>query len=80
MFYYARRFVKFCLVLFYSCVFSPFNIAITSLEEERANLSAFRTFVRLALVLFSLFFFSSCLGWAAACDFGTPFFLTLYVH
>ena len=30
--------------------FSPFSIAITSLEEERANLSAFRTFVRFVLV------------------------------
>ena len=40
-------FVSFC-----SCVwnFSPFSIAITSLEEERANLSAFRTFVRFVLV------------------------------
>ena len=30
--------------------FSPFSIAITSLGEERANLSAFRTFVRFVLV------------------------------
>ena len=30
--------------------FSPFSIAITSLGEERANLSAFSTFVRLVLV------------------------------
>ena len=30
--------------------FSPLSIAITSLEEERANLSAFRTFVRFVLV------------------------------
>ena len=30
--------------------FSPFSIAITSLGEERANLSAFRTFVRVVLV------------------------------
>ena len=30
--------------------FSPFSIAITSLWEERANLSAFRTFVRFVLV------------------------------
>ena len=30
--------------------FSPFNIAITSLGEERANVSAFRTFVRFVLV------------------------------
>ena len=30
--------------------FSPFSIAITSLEEERANRSAFRTFVWFVLV------------------------------
>ena len=30
--------------------FSPFSISITSLGEERANLSAFRTFVRFVLV------------------------------
>ena len=30
--------------------FSPFSIAITSLGKERANLSAFRTFVRYVLV------------------------------
>ena len=30
--------------------FSPFSIAITSLGEERAKLSAFRTFVRFVLV------------------------------
>ena len=30
--------------------FSPFNIAITSLGGERANLSAFCTFVRFVLV------------------------------
>ena len=30
--------------------FSPFSIAITSLGEERVNLSAFRTFVRFVLV------------------------------
>ena len=37
-------------VSFCSCGFSPFSIAITSLREERANLSAFRTFVRFVLV------------------------------
>ena len=37
-------------VSFCSCVFSPFSIAITSLGEVRANLSAFRTFVRFVLV------------------------------
>ena len=30
--------------------FYPFSIAINSLGEERANLSAFRTFVRFVLV------------------------------
>ena len=30
--------------------FSPFSIAITWLREERANLSALRTFVRFVLV------------------------------
>ena len=40
------------LVLFCSCVFSPLRITITSLGEERANLSAFCTFVRFALVWF----------------------------
>ena len=42
-------------MLFCSCVFSPFSIAITSLGEERANLNAFRMFVRFALVWFCLF-------------------------
>ena len=37
--------IGFVLVLFI-----PFSIAITSLGEERANLSAFRTFVRFVLV------------------------------
>ena len=43
------------LVLFCSCVFHPFSIAIASLGEERANHSKFRTFVRFALVWFCLF-------------------------
>ena len=48
MVYSTRRFVL-CLTLchFVLVFFSPFSIAITSLGEERANLSAFRTFVRL---------------------------------
>ena len=41
--------------LFYSCVLSPFSIAITSLGEEKANVNAFRTFIRFALVSFCLF-------------------------
>ena len=35
--------------------FSPFSIAITSLGEERVDLSAFRTFVRFELVWFFRF-------------------------
>ena len=51
MVYSTRRFVL-CLTLchFVLVFFSPFSIAITSLGEERANLSAFRTFVRFVLV------------------------------
>ena len=39
-----------CVILFFCFFFSPFSIAITSLGEERANLGAFRTFVRFVLV------------------------------
>ena len=42
-------------VLFCSCVFGPFSIATTSVGEERANLSAFRTFVRFVFVWFCRF-------------------------
>ena len=41
-------------VIFFLVFFSPFSIAITSLGEERANLSAFRTFVRFVGFLFLL--------------------------
>ena len=56
MVYSTRRFVL-CLTLCYFVLvfFSPFSIAITSLGEERANLSAFRTFVPFALVWFCLY-------------------------
>ena len=48
-----------CLSLCYFVLlfYSPFSIAITLLGEERANLSAFRMFVRFALVWFCLFSF-----------------------
>ena len=51
MVYSTRRFVV-CLSVchFVLVFFGPFRIAITSLEEERANLGAFRTFVRFVLV------------------------------
>ena len=47
MVYSTGRFVV-CLSVchFVLVIFSPFRIAITSLGEERANLSAFRTSVR----------------------------------
>ena len=56
MVYSTRRFVL-CLSLCYFVIvfFSPLSIAITSLGEERANLSAFCTFDRFALVWFYLF-------------------------
>ena len=52
MVYSARRFVV-CLTLchFVLVFFSPFSFAITSLGEERANLSAFHTFDRFVLFL-----------------------------
>ena len=40
--------------------FSPSNIAITSLGEKRATLSAFRSFVRFVLVWFCLSPFPLC--------------------
>ena len=50
--YSTRRDLVLCLTLchFILVFFSPFSIAITSLGEERANLSAFRTFVQFELV------------------------------
>ena len=50
-------FVVLCLTLchFVLVFFSPFSVAITSLGEERANLSAFRTFVRFVLAWISRF-------------------------
>ena len=52
---------------------SPFSVASTSLGEERANIGAFRTFVRFCACL-DLSVSSSCwgLGRAAVCDCGTP--------
>ena len=57
----VRSVVKFCVELaralcyFVLVFFSPFSIGITSLGEERANLSDFRTFVRFVLVWFCRF-------------------------
>ena len=51
MVYSTRRFVL-CLTLchFLLVFFSPFSTGFTSLGEERADLNAFRTFVRFVLV------------------------------
>ena len=54
--YSTRRFILSLAWCYFVLVFfSPLSMAITSLGEERANLSAFRTFVRFALVWFCLF-------------------------
>ena len=74
MVYSTRRFVL-CLTLWYFVLvfFSPFSIATTSLGEERANLSAFRTFVQFVLVWFCRF--PLPLGvWE-----GLRFFLTMFL-
>ena len=54
---YSTRLFVLCLTFCYFVLlfFSPFSIAITLFGEERANLSAFRTFVRFALVWLCLF-------------------------
>ena len=51
MVYSTKRFVVYLTLCHFVLVFfSPFTIAITSLGEERANLSAFCTFDRFVLV------------------------------
>ena len=53
--YSMRRFVlSLTLCYFVLVFFSPLSIAITSLGEEKAILSAFRTFVLFVLVWFRL--------------------------
>ena len=76
-----------CVILFLCCCFfSPFSIARTSLWEERANLSAFRTFIRFALVRFCLFPIPLCLGkgcgswlWHSL-DFSLTFCFLIYMY
>ena len=54
--YFTRRFVlSLSLCYFVLVFFNPSGIAITSLREEGANVSVFRTFVRFAFVWFCLF-------------------------
>ena len=70
--YSTRRFVL-CLTLchFVLVFFSPFSIATTSLGEKRANLSAFRTFVRFVVALICWFPFPFSV-WEGFCDCDTP--------
>ena len=66
------------LVLFVLVFFRPLSIAITSLGEERANLSVF--FFICACLGLSVSSSSWCLGRAAVCDCGTPWtFLLLFL-
>ena len=56
MVYFTRRFVLFLTICYFvPMLFSPLSIVITSLGEERTNISAFRTFVRVVLVWFCRF-------------------------
>ena len=63
-----------CLTLchFVLVFFSPFSIAITSLGEERANLSAFYVCSFCTCLDLSVSSSSWCLGRTAVCDCGTP--------
>ena len=63
--FYESICFKFCLVYFVLVFFSSLSIA--SLGEERANLSAFRSFVQFALVWFVCFLFLYVSG--KGCDF-----------
>ena len=69
MVYSTRRFVLvLSSVILFLCVFSPLSIGLTSLGEERANLSGSIC----ACLVLSDYISSWCLGRAAACDCGTP--------
>ena len=79
--YSTRRFVILsCLVLFCSCVFSPFSIAITSLGEERANQCFLYVCSICACLVLSVSASSWCLGRAAACDCPQTFLLLFFMN
>ena len=59
------------LVSFCSCVISCFSIAITSLGDERTNLSAFVRLFDLRLFGFVCFLFLLVSGKGCGCDCGT---------
>ena len=83
MVYSTRRFVV-CLSVchFVLVIFSPLSIAITSLVEERANLSSFTYFCSgCACLDLSVSSSSWGLGKAAVCDCDTPWtFLLPFFH
>ena len=84
MVYSTRRFVL-CLTFCYIVLvfFSPFSIAITSLGEERANLSVFSYVCSICACLgLSVSSSSWCMGRAAVCYCGTPstFLLAFFPH
>ena len=64
----------FSFIFLFIFFFSPFNIVITLLGEERAGLRVSCVFVCLFGTRYFLSFFSYswCQGLAAACDCGTP--------
>ena len=80
---YSTRQFGVCLSLchFLLVFFSPFSIAITSFGEERANLSAFRTF---GLCLFRFVGFLFLLGSGKGCGlwlwYSLDFSLTFYAY
>ena len=68
LWFIIRRYLLYVTLCYFVIVFfSPFSIAITSLGEERANLSAFSSS-------------SWCLGSAAVCDCGTYLFFKTIVR
>ena len=68
-----RRFVCLSMCHYVIVSFSPFIIAITSLGEERANLSGFSYICSICACLDLLVSSSSWgLGRVAVCDCGTP--------
>ena len=83
MVYSTRRFVSCFTLCYFVLVFFLvlFSIAITSPEEERANLSAFSYVCSIcACLVLSVSSSSWCLGRAAVCDCGTPWtFLLSFV-
>ena len=73
MLYSTRRFVLSLVLCYFVLVFfSPFTIAITTLGEERANLSAFSYICSIcACLVLSVSSSSWCLRRVAAGDCGT---------